>query len=149
MKVTEIVVLGSAILLFIFVLNLVRLRRLREEYSWLWLAAAVFYLVMAIKPDFIGKLSAFLGITNSITAFVFFSLFFIVLILINYSVKLTRLTNEMKDVAQMIALIEANHNSSNHFSPPNSSVKPPVGMHSRTDKDESMWNNIEEQQTGE
>src|SRR5574340_74531 len=125
MKITEIVVLGSAILLFVFVLNPVRLRRLREEYSWLWLAAAAFYLLMAIKPDLIGKLSASLGITNSITAFVFFSLFFIVLILINYSVKLTKLTNEMKDIAQLIALIEVNHNSNNHFSRTNQSLSPP------------------------
>lgn len=149
MKVTEIVVLGSAILLFIIVLNLVRLRRLREEYSWLWLAAAVFYLVMAIKPDFIGKLSALIGITNTITAFVFFSLFFIVLILINYSVKLTKLTNQMKDIAQMIALIEANHNSHNHIIKTNNSVKTPIYAHPKTDFSEAQWQHIEEQQTGE
>jgi len=149
MKVTEIVVLGSAILLFIIVLNLVRLRRLREEYSWLWLAAAFFYLVMAIKPDLIGKLSAFIGITNSITAFVFFSLFFIVLILINYSVKLTKLTNQMKDIAQMIGLIEANQNSHNHTIKANHSVKTPVYTHPKTDIGEAHWQHIEEQQIGE
>lgn len=149
MKATEIVVLGSAILLFVFVLNLVRLRRLREEYSWLWLAAALFYLVMAIKPDLIGKLSAFIGITNSITAFVFFSLFFIVLILINYSVKLTKLTNQMKDVAQMIALIEANHNSNNHNINTEQIVDPPIYTQPKTPDGEAQWQPIEENQTGE
>jgi hypothetical protein len=106
MKITEIFVLLSAIMIFIVVLNLVRLRRLREEYSWLWLAAALFYLVMALKPKLISKLSGFLGITNSITAFTFFSLLFIVLILIHYSVRLSRLTTQMKDVTQQIALID-------------------------------------------
>lgn len=116
MKGTEIVVLASAILLFIFVLNLVRLRRLREEYSWLWLAAAVFYLVMAIWPELVGKITSLIGITNSVTAFIFFGLFFIVLILINYSVKLSRLTTRMKDIAQLVALLETDLNAHNHNS---------------------------------
>jgi hypothetical protein len=115
MKGTEIVVLTSAILLFGFVLNLVRQRRLREEYSWLWLAAASFYLVMAIWPELIAKVSSLIGITNTITAFIFFSLFFIVLILINYSVKLSKLTNKIKDIAQIVAIIEADQNEQNHF----------------------------------
>ncbi len=104
---TEIFVLISAVLIFIGVLNLVRLRRLREEYSWLWLAAAFFYLIMALKPDLIGKMSAFLGITNTITAFTFFSLLFIVLILIHFSVVLSKLTTHIKDLAQQIAILES------------------------------------------
>lgn len=104
---TEVVILASAILIFMVVLNLVRRRRLREEYSWLWLIAALFYLIMALKPDLIAKLSAFLGITNTITAFIFFSFLFIVQILIHYSVRLSKLTTQMKDVAQQLALLES------------------------------------------
>lgn len=103
---TQSLILVSALLLLGFVLNLVRLRRLREEYSWLWLAASTFYLVMAIKPDMIRVLTNALGITNPITAFIFFGLLFVILILINYSVKLTRLANNMKDVAQQIAILD-------------------------------------------
>jgi hypothetical protein len=107
---TKIVIWTSAIFIFFIVLNLVRQRKLREEYSWLWLAAAVFYLVMAVKPILIDKLSSFIGITNNITAFIFFSLFFIILILINYSVKLSNLTTKMKDIAQIVAILEADQN---------------------------------------
>jgi hypothetical protein len=62
---------------------------------------------MALKPDLIGKVSAFFGITNTITAFIFFSLLFIVLILIHFSVRLSKLTTQMKDIAQQIALLDS------------------------------------------
>jgi hypothetical protein len=125
---TQIVVLISAILLFIVVLNLVRLRRLREEYSWLWLAAATFYLVMALIPDLIEVISDFIGITNAITAFVFFGLLFIVLILIHYSVRLSRLTNQMKDVAQQIALLDGEQNKLNRLIEKNDGENAPTNM---------------------
>jgi hypothetical protein len=125
---TQIVVLLSAILLFIVVLNLVRLRRLREEYSWLWLAAATFYLVMALIPDLIEVISDFIGITNAITAFVFFGLLFIVLILIHYSVRLSKLTNQMKDVAQQIALLDGEQNKLNRLIEKNDGENAPTQM---------------------
>jgi hypothetical protein len=125
---TQIVVLISAILLFIVVLNLVRLRRLREEYSWLWLAAATFYLVMALIPDLIEVISDFIGITNAITAFVFFGLLFIVLILIHYSVRLSKLTNQMKDVAQQIALLDGEQNKLNRLIEKNDGENAPTNM---------------------
>ena len=112
---TQVIGFISAVLLLGVVLNLVRRRRLREEYSWLWLAAALFYLVMAIKPDIINMLSGFLGITNDITTLTFFGLLFFVLILIHYSVKLSILTNQIKDVAQQIAILDGEQNKLNDF----------------------------------
>ena len=109
MEKTQAMILISALLLLAFVLNLVRLRQLREEYSWLWLAACTFYLVMAIKPDLVKTLTEALGITNPITAIIFYGLLFVILILINYSVKLTRLAKNMKDVAQQIAILDGEH----------------------------------------
>jgi hypothetical protein len=107
---TETLVLLSGLVLLAVVLDLVRRRQLREEYSWLWLTAAMFYLVLAIKPELIGIISGFFGITNRITAFIFFGLFFIVLILIHYSTRLSKLTNQMKDVAQQIAILDGEQN---------------------------------------
>ena len=40
---THVIAVVSAILLSVFVLEQVRRRRLREEYSWLWLLTAVGY----------------------------------------------------------------------------------------------------------
>jgi hypothetical protein len=103
---TQVIGFISAVFLLGMVLNLVRRRRLREEYSLLWLAAALFYLVMALKPDLIKKLSRLLGISNDINTLTFFGLLFFVLILIHYSVKLSTLTNQIKDMAQQLAIMD-------------------------------------------
>jgi hypothetical protein len=115
MSYIQVIVLVSAILLFLAVLNLVRLRRLREEYSWIWLSAGLFYLVVAVKPDLAVSISSFIGITNVVTAFIFFGLLFIVLILIEYSVALSKLSTQMKNIAQQIAILDGEQNKLNQL----------------------------------
>ncbi len=103
---TQIFALISAIALLIIVLELVRQRRLREEYSWLWLAAAVFYLLVAVWPNLIKWLANFIGTTNTVLVLIFLGLLFVILILIQYSVRLSRLTNQVKDLAQHMAILD-------------------------------------------
>lgn len=102
---TQVIALVSAIALFIIVLELVRQRRLREEYSWLWLLAASFYLLVALWPPLSKLMASFIGTTNTALAFVYFGLQFVVLILIQYSVRLSKLTTKVKDLAQQIAIL--------------------------------------------
>jgi hypothetical protein len=110
---TQAVALVSALVMLGFVLNLVRQRRLREEYSWLWLLAASFYLVAGLFPSLVSTISGFLGITSPVTTLFFFGLFFTIIILIHYSVKLSRLATHMKDVAQQIAILEGEQSKFN------------------------------------
>ena len=104
---TQIFVIVSAIALLLSVLELVRRRRLREEYSWLWLLTAVGYFVMAVWPNLSGRVTQFVGSTNPVSAFAFLGLYFLVLILIQYSIQLSRLTIQNKDLAQQIAILDS------------------------------------------
>lgn len=107
---TQIIALISAIALLIIVLELVRQRRLREEYSWLWLISAVFYLLVALWPDLSKYLARFIGTTNTALAITFLGLQFVILILIQYSVRLSKLTNHVKELAQQIAILDSEQN---------------------------------------
>ena len=51
MSTMSIITFIGAIGLFITVLELVRRRGLREEYSLLWLTAAITYLIIAVFPQ--------------------------------------------------------------------------------------------------
>jgi hypothetical protein len=106
MERAQAVALVSALLILGFVLNLVRRRRLREEYSWLWLLAAIFYLALGVFPNLVNMIADTFGITSPVTTLFFIGLFFTIIILIHYSVKLSRLATNMKDVAQQIAILE-------------------------------------------
>jgi hypothetical protein len=103
---TQLIVLINAIALLIFVLEQVRRRRLREEYSWLWLLASFVNLLIAISPRISRWVVGVLGINNVPLAFTFIGIQFMVLILIQYSVRLSQLTNRVKDLAQQIAILD-------------------------------------------
>lgn len=107
---TNIIALISAIALLIIVLELVRQRRLREEYSWFWLVAAVSYLLVALWPNLSKWLAGFIGTNNTPLALNYLGLQFLILILIQYSVRLSKLTNQMKDLAQQIAILDSEQN---------------------------------------
>jgi hypothetical protein len=102
----QIFVLGSAVVLLLSVLNLVRRRRLREEYSWLWLLTSVSFLLVALSSALYTRIVRLIGANNAALAFTFLGLYFLVLISIQFSVQLSRLVTRSKDLAQEIAILD-------------------------------------------
>jgi hypothetical protein len=97
-------VIGSAAAL-VFVLELVRRRRLREEYSLLWLATAGVLLVLSLSRPLLDVLATAVGIFYPPSALFLVALLFVLAILMHFSMVITRLTQENKEVAQQIALL--------------------------------------------
>jgi hypothetical protein len=106
MQRAQIIVLVTAIALLIFVLEQVRRRKLREEYSWLWLIATLFYLLTATVPGISRWMSGLIGSDSPAITFTFLGLQFVVIILISYSVQFSQLTDRVKNLAQEIAILD-------------------------------------------
>lgn len=103
---TNIIIIISSTATLLFVLELVRRRKLREEYSWLWLLTAVVYLLVTLWAGLGDWVTDVIG-TNSVPiAFAFIGLQFIVIISIQYSVRLSHLTTQIKDLSQEIAILD-------------------------------------------
>ncbi len=90
---------------FIFVLELVRRRRLKEEYSLLWLATAVALIVLSLSRPALDLLASTVGIIYPPSALFLVAVIFVLFILLHYSIVLTRLTQENKENAQQLALL--------------------------------------------
>jgi hypothetical protein len=97
-------VVGSVVVL-VFVLELVRQRRLREEYSLLWLATAGVVLILSLSRPLLDVLANAVGIFYPPSALFLVALLFVLAILMHFSMVITRLTQENKEVAQQIALL--------------------------------------------
>ena len=80
-------------------------RRLREEYSLLWLATAVVLLVLSLSRPLLDVLATAIGIFYPPSALFVVALLFILAILMHFSMVITRLTQENKENAQQIALL--------------------------------------------
>jgi hypothetical protein len=95
----------TGVALFIYIIELVRKRRLREEYAWLWLLTGVAVVVLSLWYDLLLWISRFLGgIVPSGVVF-FFGLVFLFVISLYQSVKISRLTDQVKMLSQELAIL--------------------------------------------
>lgn len=101
------VALGISVVLVILIIELVRRRKLREEYSWLWLSLSVLMFVLALWPGLLGFASNLIGAVLSTSTLFFFALVFMMLINIQFSVEISSLRTQVKNLAQQLAILEA------------------------------------------
>ena len=99
--------LSIALLLLFVILELVRRRRLRVEYSWLWLAAGITNLALILRYDLLIALTEFVGAVIPTSTLFFLCILYLALLSLNYSVRLTTLTQQVKELAQEVALLRA------------------------------------------
>ena len=93
--------------IFLFVLELVRRRRLVERYALLWMTAALALLVLAIWTDGLNVLKDLMGIEDAANAIFILAFGVAFLLLLNFSVVSSRLSEETKILAQEVASLEA------------------------------------------
>lgn len=102
------IIIGTlSIILFLITFELIRKGRLREEYSILWLSTAVVILVFSLTPEFF--LSQFITRLTGLyylSAVVMIAFLFLLLIVLHFSVVISKLTNQNKELAQRHALLE-------------------------------------------
>jgi len=104
-RITILSVSASAILL-LYILEMVRRRKLREEYSILWLAGGVIMLLFSLKRNWLEWVSNAVGIYYPPSFLFLIGMLFILLILIHFSITISRLYQMNKKMAQDLALLK-------------------------------------------
>ena len=98
--------LAASVAGLVFVLELVRQRKLREDYSLLWLATALVLIALSVSRPLLDSLAALLGIVTYPPAALFLvAIIFMLTILLHFSTVLTRLARENKEIAQQMAIL--------------------------------------------
>jgi hypothetical protein len=92
----------------LYILEMVRRRKLREEYSILWLSGSALILVLSLKQDWLVVLAHAVGIVYPPSFLFLVGILFILLILIHFSIAISKLHMMNKKMAQEIALMKAN-----------------------------------------
>ena len=91
--------------LFLFVLELVRRRKLREEYSILWMAVSLGIAVLAGWSDLLLFVKRTVGAYSANSVIFFFGLLFLMGVVLHLTVRVSGLAETNKDLAQEIALL--------------------------------------------
>jgi len=99
--------LTTSLVIFLFILELVRRRRLREEYSWLWLLAAGAMVLLVVWFRLLMIITHLVGAVTPLNTLLLFAVLFLFAIAVHYSVIVSRLTSQVKNLAQELALVTA------------------------------------------
>ncbi len=103
----QIIIGMLSLILLLITFELIRKKRLREEYSILWLFTGGVTLLFSFWPEFF--LSQFITRITGLyylSAVVVIAFLFLLLIVLHFSVVVSKLTDRNKELAQRYALLE-------------------------------------------
>ena len=105
LEATRWLALGISLVLVAAVLWLVRRRRLREEYTPIWLAVSAALVFLSLRLDLLRELTRAIGAWTPSSTLFFFGELFLLAICLNYAVRLSGLTLQIKNLAQELAVL--------------------------------------------
>ena len=99
--------LTISLALVLAVLWLVRRRRLREEFTPIWVAVSAALLFLSLRLDVLRELTRVIGAWTPSSTVFFLGEVFLVAICLNYAVRLSRAGLLIKNLAQEVAILRA------------------------------------------
>ena len=100
-----VVFLGLVLVLLAAILELVRRRALRVEYSWLWIASCLTTVLLILRYDLLVALTNLVGAVVPTSTLFFLCILYLALLCIHYSIRISDLSHKVKDLAQEVALL--------------------------------------------
>jgi hypothetical protein len=102
----QIVAIVAAAGLILVLLELVRRRSLLERYALLWLFSALVLLALAVWRDLLEEVASALGVAYPPNALFLIAFGFVLVLLLHFSLAVSRLSDQTKVLAQRLALLE-------------------------------------------
>lgn len=102
----QVVSIIAAAIVLLTILELVRRRRLLERYALLWLGSSVVLLGLAIWRGALTDIASALGIAYPPNALFLIAFGFVLVLLLHFSIAVSKLADQSKVLAQRLALLE-------------------------------------------
>jgi hypothetical protein len=102
----QIISIAASIAIILFVISLIRKRKLREEYSILWLIGSVVLIVFSIWRRLVDIIADFVGVAYAPAILLLTGILFGVLMFLHFTVVISKQADENKTLAQEIALLK-------------------------------------------
>jgi len=103
--VQRIIPLVAAIVVVVMTVELIRRRKLREEYAMLWMFASLVLLVFAVVPKLLWWISRAVGVYY-LTVMIILMFTFLSLVVLHLAMAISRSTDDTRRLAQRLALLE-------------------------------------------
>ena len=115
--VTRVLALVVSVAFLAAVLNLVRRGRLKEEYTPIWTVVAVALIFLSVWFDGVRLITRAVGAWTPSSTLFFFGEMFLLVLCLNYAVRLSTLSVQVKLLAQEVSMLRAQQASPGDRSP--------------------------------
>ena len=102
----RLIIIFLSISLLFFVLNLIRKRKMKIEYSILWIIVVFIIFIMSIWQPIADQLAFLLGISYPPGLFFSIAIFFLFVILLHFSVEVSKLKEQNQTLTQELAILK-------------------------------------------
>jgi len=99
--------IALGIVVSLFVINLVRTKKLKEEFALLWLLTAVVLVLTPLAIDYLDLLAYALGIEYPPALIFLLAIISLILILFQFSMRISRFSDQIKVLTQEVAMLNA------------------------------------------
>lgn len=101
----RILTIGGAAAVLLMVIELVRRRKLKEEYSVLWVFTAAIVLLISIWFSLLQNVTNAIGAISPASTLFFFGLLFCLVLLLHFSVRISSLERRLTSLVQEVGLM--------------------------------------------
>lgn len=95
-----------SLLLAVVIFQLIRKKKLKEQYSLLWFLTVAVMLLLSLWEGLLYRVSSLMGIAVPSNALFLLALLFMFVMSLHYSLLVSRLTDQAKMLAQRIAILD-------------------------------------------
>ena len=106
MRPISVIVVIAAVAIAATVLVYLRRRRIREEYSLLWMLMGIGIVVFAVFNGLVGRVARALDVAYEPSLAFFLGFCFTLLLLFHYALEISRLSEQNKTLAQELGLMQ-------------------------------------------
>lgn len=101
----QIIILVCMLLAVLWILNLMRKKKMDFRYALGWLCIIACISILTIWPVLLNKIAALFGIVSPMNMLFFFGFCFAVVVIFSLSITISHLTDRVKKLAQEIAIM--------------------------------------------
>jgi len=98
--------ISISISLLIFIVEMVRRKRLKEQYSLLWIFGVIGLVSLSTWPGLLDKVAPILGIAYPPAVLFLGGVFLMLILSLHFSLAISRLSDENRILAQKLARLE-------------------------------------------
>jgi hypothetical protein len=102
----QVIMITASLAFLIYIIFMVRKRRVELKYTLAWLFAGFFLLTSAVFPGLLGLISGLLNIVEPVNTLFLLVIFFLMLILFTLTIALSRSSSRVKTLTQEIGIIK-------------------------------------------